>query len=206
MNYPYVNSNFGPPTFPKKMNQIFRWTETGNGLVAIATSPTVPTAATLSLAVNSLHDPGVSVFSKQPRWLDTLLSANGSTGVYNRYFVSAFAIDVQAYNSTTTNFVNYMAITLRTQDSTSPSSLDECYSRADTKVVAISPPGSGTGISKISHYGTTKDIFSVGSVAAQDQFKSRYNTSPVKIVYADVSFWNSDNTQANQMYYTDTPG
>lgn len=202
MNYPFVSSPFGPPTFPKKLNQIFRWTETGNGLVSASTSPTVPQGATLNLAVNSLHDPGISVFSKQPRWLDTLLGVSGSDAVYSRYYVSAFAIEIEAYNATTTNFVNHMSITLRTQDSSAPGSLDECYSRADTKVVPISPPGSGAGVSKISHYGTTKNIFSVASPAAQDQFKSLYNTSPVKIVYADVTFWNADNTQSNQMYYT----
>ena len=65
-NYPMVTMPRGRPTFRNKMNTVFRWTETGNGLVAIAPAPTLPSAATLGLKVNSLYDPGQSVFSKQP--------------------------------------------------------------------------------------------------------------------------------------------
>ena len=200
-NYPYVNQNFGAPTFPKKMNCVFRWSEGGNGLVLQATSPTTPSNATLSVRANSLQDPGDSIFSKQPRFLDTLCGANGTNAVYSRYFVKAFAIDVQAYITTATNFCGNMSITLRSQDSSPPGTLDECYTRYDTKVVSINPPGSGDKMAKISHYGTVKDIFAVGNVSSQDQFKSLYSTNPVKAVWADIAFWNSDNTQNVQMYY-----
>lgn len=202
-NYPYVSIPRGRPTFPNKMNTIFRWSEIGNGLVAIASLPTTPSSATLGIVVNSLYDPGQSVFSKQPRFRDTLLGANGGTAPYHRYFVSAFKINVECYNSTTTNFVNNVAITLCSQDSTSPSSLDECYSRYDTRVVPITN-ASSSAVSKISHYGTTKNILSVASPIAQDQFKALYNADPLKKIYCYISFWNSDNTSANQMYYTVT--
>lgn len=202
-NYPMVSMPQGRPTFPTKMNTVFRWTETGNGLVAVAPTPTLPSAATLGLKVNSLYDPGQSVFSKQPRWRDTLLSTNNSVGVYHRYFVSAFKISVMCYNSTPTNFVGYCSITLCSQDSSAPSSLDECFSRFDTRIVPITSSNS-TAVSRISHYGTTKNIFSVASPSAQDQFKALYSADPVKAVYAYIVFWNSDNTQASQMYYTVT--
>lgn len=199
-NYPVVAMPKGKPTFPNKMNTCFRWTETGNGVV-VAGNPTNPTKATLGIVVNSLYNPGGSIFSKQPRWLDTLLSANGGTGVYHRYFVSAFKIHVTAYNVTDVTYLNYMSITLCTQDSSAPSSLDECYSRFDTRVVPITNHKSSQ-VARISHYGTTKNIFSVASPAAQDQFKALYSADPVKKVLCYITFWNSDPLQANQMYYT----
>lgn len=85
-----------------------------------------------------------------------------------------------------------MTITTCPSYITAPSSLAECYERADTRVIQLASADAGGSHRKAALRVRTKDLYSIKDIRDDDDTAAFYNTSPAKLGKMHIYIWPFD--------------
>jgi len=172
---------FAGSSFPPTLWTIFNY-DVHTNLDTTATS-------VVELRANSLYDPEVAAGGGQPRYLDTLLGADGTTAPYYNYRVHSFKLETTICN--TQQWPIAVSVTVNRSTVGYPSSLQEAKERGDT-VVRYFGPQNSQPIGKITLQGKIKNYLGVKDLMDVPASASAYNNNPSEQVYATIRLWAMD--------------
>lgn len=151
-------------------------------------------------SANSLYDPDVSGTGTQPRFMDTLIGANGTAAPYQYYRVFGSKLTFEAIHmNDSLGDRGMMGLGLFTSSQTGPSSLAELRARSDFKTRYIGLYTGGRELCRLTRTGGIKNLFGVKDLKDDEQTAAAYNASPAKAARWCISYVPFDETSTGNL-------
>jgi len=143
--------------------------------------------------LNSCYDPDyTNLGSAAPRYYNTLLSADGAVGPYNRSLVHGYKMVFHI--NTTSAIPTALSFTVAGFNTSPPATLAEAYERADTKVMTMGALTGSDTKKKLVARGYIKAVLGNKDLSDNEEAWGRFNSNPSdnNTVLGTVRLWAVD--------------